>query len=154
MAFETKRGVPIDEHFLVNRSMWRMTSHAALTHPLVLEHERASLGRMTFETRFVSAKESHSPAAEFLMKSCAASGDRFAFVRLVAIRATHLILKHRMTMRQLEAGAHIEMTLETSLGRFSRVNDVAPSAARFHVFTSGAVTGFASHRFGVLASCC
>jgi len=152
MAFETKRGVPIDEHFLVNRSMWRMTSHAALTHSLVLEHERASLGSMAFETRFVSAKESHPAAPEFLMKSGATALNRVAFVRIVTIGAIHLVLENRMMMRQLKLRAYLQVALETGVRISMRINDVAPSTARLHVFASRAVTRFASHRLRVLAS--
>jgi hypothetical protein len=62
MAFETERGVTIDQHFLVNRSVGRMTSDTALAHRLVFEHEWPSLGRVTLQTGVVPAQESKSSA--------------------------------------------------------------------------------------------
>ncbi len=152
MAFETKRRVPIDQHLAVHRSMRRVTGYTALAHSFVFEHEWATLGGMTFEACLIGAEESHSSAAEVLMEGGAASGDRLAFVRIVAIRAAHLIFEHRMVMRQLEFSAHFKVALETSLRITMRIDDCAPAAARFHVFATRAVTRFAPHFLGIVAS--
>jgi hypothetical protein len=83
------------------------------------------------------------------MKTRISSFERGTLVRIVAINAAHLVLKHRMMMRQLELGADFQMTLETGLRRFQRVNDGASAATRFNVFATGSVAGLASHRFRV-----
>jgi hypothetical protein len=86
------------------------------------------------------------------MKRCAAAGNCLALMRIVAIRATHLVFKHRVMMRQLELCPDFEVTLETGVRRFSRIDYCAAATAGFDVLAARSVTRFASHLFGIFAS--
>src|SRR5262245_60061546 len=106
-----------------------MADRAALTHRLVLIYEWAALLCMTLETGFGSSHASKGAGYEFLLHICRCALDRVPLVWLVAIAATHLAFKHRMMMRQLKRCANVQVTLETGVRRFSRVDDGALSAA-------------------------
>src|SRR6476620_6486498 len=110
-----------------------MASGATLPHCLVLINKRSALLRVTLEAGFVSAQERKAAASELLLNICRGAFDRDPFVRFVAITAAHLAFKHRVMMRQLESRANLQVTLETSIRRFSRVNDRARTAASLHV---------------------
>jgi|KBSMisStandDraft_5_1062788.scaffolds.fasta_scaffold79165_3 hypothetical protein len=62
----------------------------------------------------------------------------------MAIGARHVPFEHRMMMGQLKLRAHVQVTGETGLWRFSRINDQVRRAARLRMETSGTVTGLAS----------
>jgi hypothetical protein len=122
-----------------------MAHHAPLTHRLVLIDKRAALLCVTFETGFVSAEKSKAASSELLLNICRGALVRDSFVRLMAIAAAHLPFKHRMMMRQLKRCANVQVTLETSVRRLSRIDDRAGSAAGFDVQTPRAVAGLAAH---------
>lgn len=54
-------------------------------------------------------------------------------------------------MRHFKPGAHFQVTLETSVRRSARINDLALIAAGRDVKTSGTVTSFAAHFLCVIA---
>jgi hypothetical protein len=145
MALQAKRRVTFGEQSLVNRAMGRMAHRAPLTHRLVLIDKWAALLCVTFETGFVSAQKSKAAGSELLLNICRGALVRDPFVRLVAIAAAHLAFKHRMMMRQLKRCANVQVTLETSVRRLSRIDDRARSAASFDVQTPGTVAGLAAH---------
>jgi hypothetical protein len=145
MALQAKRRVTLGEQSLVNRAMGCMAHHAPLTHRLVLVDKRAALLCVTLETGFVSAQKSKAAGPELLLNICRGALVRDPFVRLMAIATAHLAFKHRMMMRQLKRCANVQVTLETSVRRLSRVDDRARSAASFDVQTPGAVAGLAAH---------
>jgi len=122
-----------------------MASDASLSHCLVLINKRPALLCVTFEAGFVSAQKSKAAGSELLLNICRGALVRDPFVRLMAIAAAHLAFKHRMMMRQLKRCANVQVTLETSVRRLSRVDDRARSAASFDVQTPGAVAGLAAH---------
>ena len=128
-----------------------MAGDTALANRVMLEHKRTSLGGVTLEAGFVRRQESQSATLDALLKVGVATFDCIALVRIVAINAAHLVLQHRMMVRQLELGPNFQVTLEASIRRFQWVNDVPPAAAGLNVLAAGTVAGFASHRFGVLA---
>jgi len=107
---------------------------------------------VTFEAGFVSAQKSKAAPSELLLNICRGALDRDAFVRFMAITAAHLALKHWVMMRQLECRANLQVTLETRVRRFSRVDDRALSAASLDMQTSGTVAGLASYIHGPLCS--
>src|SRR6478752_817764 len=112
-----------------------MASDTPLTHCLVLIDKRAPLLCVTLETGFVSAQKSKAAGSELLLNICRGALVRDPFVRLMAIAAAHLALKHRMMMRQLKRCANVQVTLETSVRRLSRINDRARTAASLDVQT-------------------
>src|SRR5215470_7729227 len=116
-----------------------MTNDTTLTHRFVLIHKWATLLRVTFEAGFVSSQESKATRSELLLNIRLDALGRDSFVRFVAIAAAHLAFKHRMMMRQLKRCTHLQVTLETSVGRLSRVNDCASAATSLNVQTSGPV---------------
>jgi len=122
-----------------------MASGATLTHCLVFIDKRPALLRVTFEAGFVSAQESKATGSELLLNVCRSTLDRDPFVRFMAITAAHLAFQHRMMMRQLKCCANVQVTLETGVRRFSRVDDRARSAASLDVQTPGPVARFAAH---------
>jgi len=129
-----------------------MASDASLAHCLVLINKRAALLRVTLKAGFVSTQERKAAGSELLLNICGGALNRDAFVRFMTIAAAHLALEHRMMMRQLERCANFEVTLETSVRRFSRIDDRALSAASLDMQTSGTVAGLAPHIHGLLRS--
>jgi len=122
-----------------------MASGATLTHCFVLIDKWPALLRVTLEAGFVSAQESKAAASELLLNICRGALDCDPFVRFVAITAAHLAFKHRVMMRQLECRANLQVTLETSVRRLSRIDDRARSAASFDVQTPRPVARLAAH---------
>ena len=125
--------------------MRRMATHASFAQRLVLEHKRTSLRSVTLETGFVLAQQGHASTFETLRKVGAAPFDRVSFVRVMAIGTTHFPLEHRMVMRQFEFRPHLHMALETSLRRFSWINNRAALAATLDVKTPRSMTRLAAH---------
>ena len=117
-----------------------MADHATLTHRFVLIDKWAALLCVTFEAGLVSRQESEATSSELLLNVCRSAFSRDPFVRFMAIAAAHLAFKHRMMMRQLKRCANVQVTLETSVRRFSRIDDRALSAAGLNVQTAGTVT--------------
>jgi hypothetical protein len=129
-----------------------MAGDTTLAHRLVFIDERPALLCVTFEARFVSAQKSKAAASELLLNICRGTLDCDPFVRFMAIAAAHLTLQHRVMMRQLERRANFQVTLETSIRRFSRINDCAGTAASLDVQTPRSVARLASHVDGLLWS--
>jgi hypothetical protein len=124
-----------------------MASGATLTHCFVFIDKRPALLRVTLEAGFVSAQESKAAGSELLLNVCRGTLDRDPFVRFMAITAAHLAFQHGMMMRQLERCANLQVTLETSVWRLSRIDDRARAAASFDVQTPRTVARFAAHVF-------
>jgi hypothetical protein len=153
MAFYTQRRVTFVQQALVDGAVRRMANGAPLPHRLVLVDKRAALLCVTLEAGFVSGQESKATGSELLLNVCRSALGRDPFVWLMAIAAAHLAFKHRMMMRQLKRCANVQVTLETSVRRLSRINDRARSAAGLNVQTPGSVTRFAAHVFGIFSFC-
>jgi hypothetical protein len=128
-----------------------MTNKATLAHSLVLINKRAALLCVTFEAGFVSVQESKAASSELLLNVCRRAFVRDSFVRFMAIATAHLPLEHRMMMRQLKRCANVQVTLETSVRRLSRIDDRALSAASLNVQTPRPVARFAAHVFCVFS---
>ena len=150
MAFDTKRSVALIQQALVDGAVRRMADGATLAQCLVFINERAALLRVTLEARFVSAQESKTAGFELLLNICWRAFNRDAFVYLMTIGAAHLAFEHRMMMRQCERCANFQVTLETSLRIFPRIDDRVRRATAFNVQTSGPVARFAAHVRGLL----
>ena len=129
-----------------------MARDTTLAHCLVLINKRPALLCVTLEAGFVSGHESKAAGSELLLNVCGGALNRDPLVRFMAITAAHLALKHWVMMRQLECRANLQVTLETRVRRFSRVDDRALSAASLDMQTSGTVAGLASYIHGPLCS--
>src|SRR6476646_11449039 len=105
-----------------------MASGATLPHCLVLINKRSALLCVTLEAGFVSGHESKAAGSELLLNICRGALGGDPFVRFMAIAAAHLAFQHRMMMRQLKCCANVQVTLETGVRRFSRVDDRARAA--------------------------
>ena len=145
MALQTKRRVAFIQQSLVDGAVRRMANDTTLTHCLVFINEWAALLCVTLEAGFVSAQESKAAGSELLLNICRGALGRDPFVRFMAIAAAHLALEHRMVMRQRERCANFQMTLETGVGRLSRIDDRARTAASFDVQTPRTVARLATH---------
>ena len=99
--------------------------------------------------RLVVLQESKAAGSELLLNICRSALDRDPFVRFVAITAAHLAFKHRVMMRQLECRANLQVTLETSVRRLSRIDDRARFTASLHVQTPRSVARLATHVRGL-----
>jgi hypothetical protein len=122
-----------------------MATHASFAQRFVFEHKGASLRRVTLKASFVLAQQAHAATLERLWKVRSAPFDRVSFVHVMAIGATDFALEHRMVMRQFEFRAHLHMALETSLRRFSWINNCAALAATLDVKTSRSMTRLAAN---------
>jgi hypothetical protein len=122
-----------------------MANKTTLAHCLVLIDKRAALLCVTLEAGFVSTQESEATGSELLLNVCRSALGGDPFVRFMAIAAAHLALGHRMMMRQLECRANFQVTLETSVRRFSRIDDRARFAASLDVQTPRSVARLATH---------
>ena len=130
-----------------------MADGTTLPQCLVLVNKRATLLRVALKARFVSAQESKAAGFEVLLNVCRCAFDRDSLVRVVTIGTAHFPFEHRMVMRQRKRCAHFQVTLETDLRIFPRIDDRACSAAGFDVQTPGPVARFAAHVRGLLYSC-
>ena len=133
MAFQAERRIAFIQQALVYGPVRRMADRTALAHCLMLVDKRAALLGMTFETGFVSTEESKTAGFKRLLDIRLGPFCRDPLVRIVTIAAAHLAFQHRMMVRQLECGADIQVTLETSLGRLSRIDNRTSSATGFDV---------------------
>lgn len=119
----------------------------------MLIHKRAALLRVTLEASFVSAQESKAAGFELLLNICRGALGSDAFVRFMAIAATHFSFWHRMVMGQCERCANFQMTLETGVRRLSRIDDRASAAAGFDVQAARTVARLAPHVLGIFTFC-
>src|SRR6476619_1757286 len=113
--------------------MGRVATDAAFAQGVVLENKRSSLRSVTLETGLVRAKQGDAATFDRLRKTGAPAFDRGAFVRVMAIGATNSAFQDRMVMRQLELSSHFQVTLETGIRRFSRIDDRVRPTAALHV---------------------
>jgi len=145
MALYTEGRVTFVQQSLINGAVRRMTNDATLSYRLMLINKWAALLCVTFEAGFVSSQESKATRSELLLNIRLDALGRDSFVRFVAIAAAHLAFKHRMMMRQLKRRTNIQVTLETSVGRLSRIDDCTSAAASLNVQTPGPVARLATH---------
>ena len=95
---------------------------------------------MTFDAGVILGSQGRAPAFE-----CR------PFVRIVAITAIDLALRHRVMVGQVELGPHFQMALETTLRGLARIDDRVARTARLIVQAARSMTGFAAHFGGVAA---
>ena len=91
MTFQTEIRVARGEHLGVHRAMRAVTRRAAFVHRFMLEHIRAALGGVTFQTRLILRLQRRAPAEM-----------RCAFVGWMTFNASHLAFRHWMVAWQIE----------------------------------------------------
>ena len=122
MALETERGIALGEHLLIDGAVRLVAGQTPFPRGLVFIDKRAALDRMTFEAGFILRH-----------RRCPSGYDGRALVRIMAVIAAHFPFRHRMMVRQTEAGLHFQVALETGLGRFAGIDNRVARAARFIV---------------------
>ena len=90
-----------------------MTGQATLAHGLMLKNEWTALRCVALEAGFVLAQERYAAALQRLLNIRPTAFHCHTHMRVMAVSATHFAFQNRVAMRQLEACAHIEVTLET-----------------------------------------
>jgi hypothetical protein len=153
VTLQTKGRVPLIKHARIDGAVGRVAAFATFPQRFMLVDEWAALGGMTLETSLICREKANPAALERLRKRRTAAFDRVAGVRIMTIGAAHLAFQNRVMMRQLEFRAHFQVTLETGVGGFARINDLARVAAALDMQTSGTVTGLAAHLLRVLSLC-
>jgi len=103
VAPQTECLVAHHQEFIVHRSVRVVAGHAAFAQRHVLKYERSALFGMTLEAGVIFAHH----------VGRAAPLDHRTLVRIVAIGAMNLALKHRMVVRQVEFGPNLQVALET-----------------------------------------
>lgn len=151
MAFQAKRCIALIEQSLVDGAVRRMADHATLTDCLVRVNKGAPLLGVALEASFISAQESKTAAFERLLNVGSATFDGDSLMWVVTIGATHFAFEHRMMVRQLELRPHFQVTLETGLRIFPRIDDRVRRATALHVQTARAVAPLAAHVLCVLS---
>lgn len=140
MAAQAKIRVALDEHFLVDRTVWTVAGDAAFAHRRMFKDNRARLVTMTLRTAFIWPR--HRQPARRL--------ENVATVRVVAIHATHVAFDDRMMLWQIEFRVHIQMALKTGSWVFTGIDDELGTTAGLNVFAARPVAGFtaglANHR--------
>jgi hypothetical protein len=140
MAPHAKIRIALDEHFLVDRTVWSMTNDATFAHRRVFENKRARLVTMTLRAAFIMPRHGQS-ARRF---------ENIAAMRVMALHATHVPFNDRMVMRQVKFRIDVKVTLKTGRRVFARVDDKISATADLDVFAArsvtGLATGLASHR--------
>jgi hypothetical protein len=140
MALETEIGVTLDEHLLIHRTMWIVTSRAAFAHRVVLKNKWAFLGGVAL-----------GAGLSLVLETRAAALDGIAFVGVVTFGAAHFAGHHGMAVWEAEFAAFIEVAMEAGFGRLARIHDGAFASTRLDVFAAGAVAAFTAGAFGVFA---
>ena len=153
MAFQAKRCVAFVEQSLVDGPVGGMADHTTLTQRFVLVNPGAPLQGVALEASFVSAQESKATTFERLLNIRATAFDRHSLVRIVTIGAAHFAFRHRMMVRQLELRTHFQVTLETGLRIFPRIDDRVRRATALHVQTARPVARLAAHVLCVFSFC-
>src|SRR4029453_7763141 len=110
-----------------------MADRAALLYCLMRVNPGTSLLCVTLEAGFVSAEESEAAGFERLLNVGRRAFDSDSFVRFMTIGATHFAFEYRMVVRQLKCRANFQVTLETGVRGFSRIDDRARASTRFNV---------------------
>jgi len=101
MTFQAEVRIARDEHLGVDRAVRAVTRGAAFVHRFMLEHVRAALSWVAFQTGFILCFQCRA----------AAEMDR-AFVRRMTFRAIHPAFGNGMMTRQIELAANVGVALE------------------------------------------
>jgi len=140
MAFKTQVGIARGQHFLIHAAMRVVAGSATFTEGFMLKNVRPPLRRVAMQACIVRGR----------LRGRAAF-DRPAFVRIMAVAATHFSLFQRMTIREAETATLIQVALIARLGIAPGIDDRMGETARLIVKTPRSVAGFATHVLGVWA---
>jgi hypothetical protein len=122
MTFEAEIGITLDEQLGVDAPMRAVADRAALPQRRMLEDEGPGLLPVALSAGFTLPRHSQ-PAGRFV---------DVAAVRVMALHAIHLLLRHRVVMGEQELRLFLAMALETGRRVLPGVDDefASPSAAR------------------------
>lgn len=151
VAFQAERLVALVEHALIHRAVRRMANDAAFAHRFVLINKRSALRGVTLHASIVHAHEGEAATDNGLLQAGPAAFDGLAFMRVMAIGATHLAFQNGMVMRQLKLCAQGGVTLETCCRVLARIDDRTAPAPFRDMDASRTVTRFTANVLGVVA---
>jgi len=114
--------------------MRTVAGDTSFTDRIMREDKRTTLLGVAFHTRIVHARE---------LRSTTFHGR--AFVRIMAIRAGHPALEHRVSEGQAELGLLVQVALEAGFRRLVGIDNRSRAAAGLDVLAARAVTGLAAH---------
>jgi hypothetical protein len=135
VTLKAEIGVPLDQHFGINRAVGIMANSAAFAECLVLKNKRPGLLLMALGAALIQACHG-KPARRF---------HNVHPVRIMALDAVHFPLNDRMMLGEAEFRAGFQMTLETGIGISARINDEflgTTPAGHGDVLASRSVAGF------------
>ena len=135
VTLQAKVVVALDQHLRIHRTMGLMARRTAVTQRLVLEGMRPGLLAVALRAPLIQSRHSQSASGFHNVKP----------VRIVALRAIHVPLGHRMMLRQIELRVRLQMTCETRRGITAGIDDeLAPSAPHGRVPAARTVARFAT----------
>src|ERR1039458_5078737 len=110
---EAEDQIALDQQLGVDAAVRIMTDRAALPQRRMLKYKGPGLLSVTLRTGFVPARHCQPPRRF----------EDVAAMRVVALRAVHLLLQHRVVLRKLKFPLLLAMALETSRGVFAGIDD-------------------------------
>jgi len=119
VTLQAKVVVALDEHLRIHRTMRLMARRAAIAQRLMLEGMRPGLFAVALGAPLVQPRHRQPPGGFHNVKP----------VRIVALRAIHVPLRHRMVLRQIELRVRFQMTCETRRGIAAGIDDELPASA-------------------------
>ena len=119
MAPEAEVRIALDQQLGVDAAMRVMAGGAAFPQRWMLKDEGSGLLPVALSAGFVQTRD------------CQPAGwlEDVAAMRIVALRAVHLLLQHRVVLRKLKFRLLLAMALETSCGAFAGIDDELASPA-------------------------
>ncbi len=139
MAAQAEVRIANSQHLCVHRAMRSVADGAAFAECRMFEDVRFGLFAVTVGTGFIDARHRETAGGFHDIKP----------VRIVALNAGHFAFKDGMMLRQMELGVRRNVTLETSVRLFPRVDNEFGSADG-DVFAARTVAGFAALLTGYL----
>jgi hypothetical protein len=136
MAPEAKIGIARDEHFLIYRSVHRVTGGATFSNGFVFKDKRSCLGSMAFPAGLM-----------FGQQGGAAPCDCRSLMGVMTIATTHLAFNNRVMVRQIKLAALIQVTFEADFWRFSRIDNGIRRATALIVNATRSMARFTSDIF-------
>lgn len=140
MALEAEDGIPLREEPCIHGTVGLVAGGATFPDGFVLKGERAALRDMAASAGILLGGQGR-----------AATRDRLAFVRVVAVSAAHLAFGYWVMVWKSEPSLDVEVALEANLRRFVGIDDRSPGATGLVMRAARAVAGLTTNIHGVRA---
>ncbi len=134
MAPETQRGIPCDQHLIIDRTMDLVARSAAFPKRQMLKHKRSALLFMAFKARLIHVRHRSGRP-----------GPCIRAMGIVAVRAGHMPFQNGMTVRKLKLCFLFHVAGKTHFWIFAGIDNlVAFAAAGLRMETPGTVAHLAT----------